>query len=323
MAHYMPRFVFTPWFCVSSSARQLLATTPLQSSPFARLSEKAVEMSTGGDGLTIETLQAARRDEPAATTTRRCPRVRRRHHDWALGDDAACNNLVLAYYSTKMPVFNVVTKRAYGAAGVVMPDCRDPRMRVALAERRLGIAATQGKQQAQHTSSRSFGPSNRATPYHITKYIPFLLMKASFANMMKHESGIGTRLPGCAAQCVVDSMSIGNELLRAQEQGDLAGRPLPAVFGLQLQQESIDGTSTSTSTVTTTVTMCITVHTSPPPTLTPMPGLFLDPYEATSAMDQRLWMVTAPDRGRMTESFSGLVLWIALVILQDYWINGY
>lgn len=40
-------------------------------------------------------------------------------------------NLALAYYSTTMPVFSVVTRRAYGVAGGVMLDCREPRTRVA------------------------------------------------------------------------------------------------------------------------------------------------------------------------------------------------
>ncbi|OQN96083.1 hypothetical protein B0A48_17883 [Cryoendolithus antarcticus] len=40
-------------------------------------------------------------------------------------------NLALAYYTTTTPVFSVVTRRAYGVAGGVMLDCRDPRMRIA------------------------------------------------------------------------------------------------------------------------------------------------------------------------------------------------
>ncbi|KAJ2982109.1 hypothetical protein NUW58_g6516 [Xylaria curta] len=40
-------------------------------------------------------------------------------------------NLAMAYYTTTMPIFSVVTRRAYGVAGGVMLDCRDPRMRVA------------------------------------------------------------------------------------------------------------------------------------------------------------------------------------------------
>jgi acetyl-CoA carboxylase carboxyltransferase component len=40
-------------------------------------------------------------------------------------------SLMATYYSTTMPVFNVVVRRVYGVAGGVMLDCRDPRMRVA------------------------------------------------------------------------------------------------------------------------------------------------------------------------------------------------
>ncbi|KAF4634489.1 hypothetical protein G7Y89_g3610 [Cudoniella acicularis] len=38
--------------------------------------------------------------------------------------------LATTYYSTATPVFSVVTRRAYGVAGGIMLDCRDPRMRV-------------------------------------------------------------------------------------------------------------------------------------------------------------------------------------------------
>ncbi|KAJ5562399.1 hypothetical protein N7535_003140 [Penicillium sp. DV-2018c] len=39
--------------------------------------------------------------------------------------------LAKAYFSTSMPVFNVVTRRVYGVAGGVMLGCRDPIMQVA------------------------------------------------------------------------------------------------------------------------------------------------------------------------------------------------
>ncbi|KAH6660794.1 propionyl-CoA carboxylase-like protein [Truncatella angustata] len=39
--------------------------------------------------------------------------------------------LVAAYYSTTMPIFNVILRKVYGVAGAAMMDCRDPRMRVA------------------------------------------------------------------------------------------------------------------------------------------------------------------------------------------------
>ncbi|KAI1847781.1 hypothetical protein JX266_006276 [Neoarthrinium moseri] len=40
-------------------------------------------------------------------------------------------SLVTAYYSTTMPVFNVILRKVYGVAGAAMMDCRDPRVRVA------------------------------------------------------------------------------------------------------------------------------------------------------------------------------------------------
>ncbi|ETS75993.1 hypothetical protein PFICI_12937 [Pestalotiopsis fici W106-1] len=40
-------------------------------------------------------------------------------------------SLVTAYYSTTMPIFNVILRKVYGVAGGAMMDCRDPRMRVA------------------------------------------------------------------------------------------------------------------------------------------------------------------------------------------------
>ncbi|KAI0177612.1 propionyl-CoA carboxylase-like protein [Pestalotiopsis sp. NC0098] len=40
-------------------------------------------------------------------------------------------SLVAAYYSTTMPIFNVILRKVYGVAGGAMMDCRDPRMRVA------------------------------------------------------------------------------------------------------------------------------------------------------------------------------------------------
>jgi len=39
--------------------------------------------------------------------------------------------LAKAYFSTTIPIFNVLTRRVYGVAGGVMVACRDPIMRVA------------------------------------------------------------------------------------------------------------------------------------------------------------------------------------------------
>ncbi|KAI1116599.1 hypothetical protein F5Y14DRAFT_439740 [Nemania sp. NC0429] len=107
---------------------------------------------------------------------------------------------------------------------------------------------------------------------------------------------------------------INEELLRVREADYLAGRQLAEVPGIQLRQESI-----SVATVTTTfvdhVTLTLTI--SPPP---PTPFLTSSP-ETTSI--NRPWVITQSDSSRFQASFSSFVLWIAVVLLQDYWINGH
>lgn len=53
-------------------------------------------------------------------------------------------NLAVTYYSTTMPIFNVVTRRAYGVAGGIMLDCRDPRQRVCWPSGEWGSLPLQG-----------------------------------------------------------------------------------------------------------------------------------------------------------------------------------
>lgn len=60
-------------------------------------------------------------------------------------------NLAMAYYTTTMPVFSVVTRRAYGVAGGVMLDCRDPRMRVAWPSGDWGSLPLKGGIEAGHS----------------------------------------------------------------------------------------------------------------------------------------------------------------------------
>ncbi|KAI8627867.1 hypothetical protein F5Y19DRAFT_477038 [Xylariaceae sp. FL1651] len=202
------------------------------------------------------------------------------------------------------------------------------------------------------------------------KYINFLLLHASFANMLKLSVGTDPKLPSCASHCMVDSMfvmqcldmsclchqkeyqkslfqclysqcdaneygkalsstistcmavgaeiymvapgSVNDELLRAREADYLAGRQLPEIPGLPLPQESVPFT-----TVTTTFTDHVTLTLTLSPTLTPF--LSSDP---TSSIN-RPWVITQSGSSRFKASFSGLVLWIAIVLLQDYWINGY
>ncbi|KAI1186123.1 hypothetical protein F5B17DRAFT_441290 [Nemania serpens] len=106
---------------------------------------------------------------------------------------------------------------------------------------------------------------------------------------------------------------INEELLRMREADYLAGRQLPEVPGIQLRQESV-----SVATVTTTfvdhVTLTLTM--SPPP-----PTPFLTSSPETSSIN-RPWVITQSDSSRFKASFSGFVLWFAIVLLQDYWING-
>lgn len=59
-------------------------------------------------------------------------------------------NLAMAYYSTTMPIFSVITRRVYGVAGGVMLDCREPRMRVAWPSGDWGSLPLQGGIEVGH-----------------------------------------------------------------------------------------------------------------------------------------------------------------------------
>lgn len=60
-------------------------------------------------------------------------------------------NLAMAYYTTTMPIFSIVTRRVYGVAGGVMLDCRDPRMRVAWPSGDWGSLPLKGGIEAGHS----------------------------------------------------------------------------------------------------------------------------------------------------------------------------
>lgn len=107
---------------------------------------------------------------------------------------------------------------------------------------------------------------------------------------------------------------VNEELLRVREADYLAGRQLPEVPGLQMRQESIP-----VATVTTTFTDSVTLTLTFTPTATPF--LTSSPEESSSI--NRPWVITQSDAPCLEASFTGLVLWVALVLLQDYWINGY
>ncbi|KAI1351091.1 hypothetical protein F5Y01DRAFT_325612 [Xylaria sp. FL0043] len=106
---------------------------------------------------------------------------------------------------------------------------------------------------------------------------------------------------------------INEELLRVREADYLAGRQLPEIPGIQLRQESVSAV-TVTTTFTDHITLTITLSPTPTPFLTSSPQ---------SSSINRPWVITQSDSSRVEASFSGLVLWIAVVLLHDYWINGY
>ncbi|KAI0534400.1 hypothetical protein GGR58DRAFT_505363 [Xylaria digitata] len=106
---------------------------------------------------------------------------------------------------------------------------------------------------------------------------------------------------------------INEELLRVREADYLAGHQLPEIPGIQLRQESVP-----VVTVTTTFTDHITLTITLSPSLTP----FLTSSPQSTSIN-RPWVITQSDSSRFKASFSGLVLWIAVVLLQDYWINGH
>ncbi|RWA14166.1 hypothetical protein EKO27_g908 [Xylaria grammica] len=178
------------------------------------------------------------------------------------------------------------------------------------------------------------------------KYISFavLFLHASFAKMLKLDVGTDPELPSESSlfQCLYSQcdsneygkalsrtistcMEVGadiymvapgfidEELLRVREADYLAGRQLPEIPGIQLRQESVP-VITVTTTFTDHVTLTITLS----PSLTP----FLTSSPQSSSIN-RPWVITQSGSSRFKASFSGLVLWIAVVLLHDYWINGH
>lgn len=107
--------------------------------------------------------------------------------------------------------------------------------------------------------------------------------------------------------------SINDKALRVREADYLSGRPLAEIPGVQLRQES-NTVATITATVTADHTFTLTLA----PTHTPF--MTADPV---STSINRPWVITQSDSSRFKASFSGMVLWIAIVLLQDYWFNGY
>ncbi|KAI1323955.1 hypothetical protein F5Y16DRAFT_326226 [Xylariaceae sp. FL0255] len=109
---------------------------------------------------------------------------------------------------------------------------------------------------------------------------------------------------------------VNMELLRAREVNYLAGRQLPEVSGLQIRQESV-----AITTVTMTFTDHATLTLTPPPPPSPMPTSSLTGNPSSSSFT-RPWVLTQSRSSHLEASYSGLVLWIAVVLLQDYLANG-
>ncbi|KAK5635762.1 hypothetical protein RRF57_011474 [Xylaria bambusicola] len=107
---------------------------------------------------------------------------------------------------------------------------------------------------------------------------------------------------------------INQELLRVREADYLSGRQLADIPGIQLRQESAPAVLTVTTTFTDHLTLTITMSPTPTPFLTSSPE---------SSSINRPWVITQSESSRVEASFSGLVLWIAIVLLQDYWFNGH
>lgn len=55
-----------------------------------------------------------------------------------------------AYYSTTVPLFNVLVRKCYGVAGALMTDCRDPHHRVAWPSLESGSLPLEGGVEASH-----------------------------------------------------------------------------------------------------------------------------------------------------------------------------
>ncbi|KAI1436972.1 hypothetical protein GGR50DRAFT_692695 [Xylaria sp. CBS 124048] len=126
---------------------------------------------------------------------------------------------------------------------------------------------------------------------------------------------------------------VNDELLRAREEDYLAGRQLPEVPGLQLRQESVP-VATVTTTLTDHLTFTITLSPTPTPFLTDSPQEtpfltdgsptpFLTDSSPESSSINRPWVITQSESSRFQASFFGLVLWMAVFLVQDYWIHGY
>ena len=60
--------------------------------------------------------------------------------------------LAKAYYSTTMPIFHVIVRKAYGVAGGIMVDCREPRLRVGWPSGEWGSLPLEGGIEVGHSA---------------------------------------------------------------------------------------------------------------------------------------------------------------------------
>lgn len=69
------------------------------------------------------------------------------------------------YYSTTMPIFNVLVRKCYGVAGGLMADCRDPHNRVAWPSLESGSLPLEGGIEASHSRELKDAGEKRAEVY--------------------------------------------------------------------------------------------------------------------------------------------------------------
>lgn len=60
--------------------------------------------------------------------------------------------LAKAYYSSTVPMFSVIVRKAYGVAGGIMLDCREPRMRVGWPSGEWGSLPLEGGVEVGHSA---------------------------------------------------------------------------------------------------------------------------------------------------------------------------
>lgn len=70
-----------------------------------------------------------------------------------------------AYFSTTVPIFNVLVRKCYGVAGALMADCRDPHHRVAWPSLESGSLPLEGGIEASHARDLKEAGDKKAEVY--------------------------------------------------------------------------------------------------------------------------------------------------------------